>query len=81
MQRTLINLKPDDKAWLDKQAKMRRVPMAELVRQAVHAYRVREEICGHSDWPQRVRETAGLWRGSDGLDYQQRLRDEWNDVR
>ena len=79
MQRTLINLDPEDKAWLDREAKHRRVPMTELVRQAVHAYRLREESRGDQKWQHAVRDTAGIWRQGDGLAYQQRLRDEWDD--
>jgi hypothetical protein len=32
MPRTLINLDPEDKAWLDREARKRRLPMTELVR-------------------------------------------------
>lgn len=52
--------------------------MTELVRQAVHSYRVREESRGQDRLQHMVRETAGIWRGGDGLDYQQRLRDTWD---
>lgn len=79
MQRTLINLDPDDKAWLDREARTRHVPMTELVRQAVRAYRVREESLGRHKLQYLLRETAGIWHHGDGLEYQQRLRDEWND--
>ncbi len=39
MQKTksLINLAADDKAWLDREARRRKLPMTELVRQAVHS--------------------------------------------
>lgn len=77
MPRTLINLDADDKAWLDREAAARRIPMTELVRQAVRAFRVREESLGAGDLQSSVRETAGLWQIGDGLEYQRRLRDEW----
>jgi hypothetical protein len=79
MQRTLISLDPEDKAWLDREARQRRVSMTELVRQAVHAYRLREESRGNPKWQHAVRETAGIWRQDDGVSYQQRLRNEWDD--
>jgi hypothetical protein len=77
MPRTLINLDPDDKAWLDREAAARNVPMTELVRQAVRAFRIREESLGAGDLQSAVRETAGLWQVGDGLEVQRRLRDEW----
>ena len=79
MTRTLINLDPDDKAWLDREAEARKLPMTELMRQAVHDYRIRHESQGLTDLQAALRRTAGIWRCGDGLRYQQRLRDEWDD--
>lgn len=79
MQRTLINLDPDDKAWLDRTAKQQQIPMTEVVRQAVRAYRLREESHGQQQLQHAIRETRGIWRSGDGLDYQKRLRDEWDE--
>jgi hypothetical protein len=79
MNRTLVNLDPDDKAWLDQQAKVRRVPMAELVRQAVRGYRLREESQGRDGLHSSLRDTAGIWRHGDGLAWQHALRDEWDE--
>lgn len=78
MPKTLVNLDPDDKAWLDQEARRRKLSMTELVRQAVHAYRLREQ---HRDRPQLaevLQRTAGLWRQGDGLAWQRRLRSEWD---
>lgn len=79
MQRTLVNLDPEDKAWLDREARIRNVPMTELVRQAVRGYRVREESRGSSGLQSVLKATASIWRSGDGLEYQQRLRNEWAD--
>lgn len=78
MPRTIINLDPDDKAWLDRQARDRRVPMTELVRQAIRSYRVREESRGMPDLQAALCQTAGIWRQGDGLAWQARLRREWD---
>jgi len=78
MARTLINLDPDDKAWLDREAQARNLPMTELVRQAVRGYRTRHESRGLTDLQAALRRTAGIWQYVDGLGYQQRLRDEWD---
>lgn len=78
MARTLVNLDADDKAWLDREAARRGVPMTELVRQAVQAYRVREESRERPDLQSAIADTAGIWNAGDGLTYQQRLRSEWD---
>lgn len=79
MTKTLINLDPDDKAWLDVEARTRKLPMTELVRRAVHQYRVCEESRSRLDLVATLESTAGIWRHGDGLAYQQRMRREWND--
>jgi hypothetical protein len=74
--RTLISLSPRDKRWLDRQARTAKVPMTEVVRQAIHDYRdTVERRPGSIDG--LLRETAGLWHAGDGLRYQRRVRNEW----
>lgn len=77
MPRTIINLDPNDKDWLDREAKAQHVPMTEVVRRAIKAYRVRQESHGRADLQDLLERTAGIWREGDGLAYQKRLRDEW----
>lgn len=79
MPKTLVNLDPDDKAWLDQEARRRKLPMTELVRQAVHSYRQREQNPARPALDDVLARTAGLWRQGDGLTWQQRLRGEWDD--
>ncbi|MDN5881514.1 MAG: ribbon-helix-helix protein, CopG family [Nitrosospira sp.] len=79
MARTLINLPAEDKTWLDKEARSRHVPMTELVRQAVHDYRLREQNRAHPNLQVALKETSGIWRRGDAMEYQARLRDEWDD--
>jgi len=78
MPRTIINLDPEDKRWLDREARARHVPMTEVVRQAVRAYRVRVETQSKPDLMTALDHTSGIWHKGDGLLHQQRLRDEWN---
>ena len=75
MARIVIDLDPDQKAWLDRQATLRGVSTAELVRRAIRDYRSREE--GRPSFKDALERTAGIWRGEDRLDYQRRLRAEW----
>lgn len=78
MPRTLINLDPDDKEWLDREARLRHVPMTELVRRAVRDYRARQESLARPSLQTALSRTAGIWRQGDALDWQRRLRDEWD---
>jgi hypothetical protein len=60
MIRTVISLDESDKAWLDQQASSRHLPMAELVRQAVRAYRASQPR-GEDDFEALLAGTAGTW--------------------
>ncbi len=73
MIRTIINLDPDEKTWLERTAKSAGVPMTELVREAIRRMRRQEEM----SFEQLLEQTSGLWSEEDGLSYQRRLRQEW----
>ena len=81
MPRTLISLPDDDKAWLDRQARSERVPMTELVRRAVREYRERHREGGRIRMHELLERTRGCWTHGDGLDFLNRLRDEWEGSR
>lgn len=72
--RILIDLPDDDIAWLDMRAREGGTSRAALVRDAVAAYRRRDDKVGMEKY-------FGLWEryGStvDGLAYERALRDEW----
>jgi Ribbon-helix-helix protein, copG family len=78
MIRTIISLDPGDKHWLDRRAEEENVTMTQLVRRAIRRYR--EECEAEVPSLERLLEaTAGLWKEGDGLDYQLRLRAEWDE--
>lgn len=77
MIRTLISLDAEDKAWLDRTARSERVPMTKLVRRAIRRLR-QEREAAPLDFERLLRETAGSWKGGDGLAYQRRARAEWD---
>lgn len=79
MTRTLVNIDDDDKRWLDLEARSRGVPMTRLVGEAVHEYRVRQEAADRPGMDRVLADTRGLWRQGDGLEWQQRLRGEWDE--
>lgn len=79
MPRTIISLRDDDKRWLDREARARHVSMTSLVSEAVSLYRAREESARRPDLDTALKESCGVWRQGDGLAWQERLRDEWDE--
>lgn len=79
MPRTVISLDKDDKSWLDQQAKHEHVPMTEIVRRAIRLYRQSVETRTKPDLDELLSQTKGIWDKGDGLEYQRRLRNEWDD--
>ncbi|MXZ76451.1 MAG: ribbon-helix-helix protein, CopG family [Gemmatimonadetes bacterium] len=75
--RTVINLEAKQKAWLDSKAAQRRVSRASLIRQAVSEYQVKERRGSDVSLHQALEQTSGIWRSGDGLEYQVRIRKEW----
>lgn len=75
--RTVINLEDKQKAWLDRQATLRRVSRAALIRQAVSEYQARESRVSEVSFHDALKQTAGIWQSGDGLEYQVRIRREW----
>ena len=77
MPRIIISLCDEDKAWLDRRARTKQVPMTKLVRRAVRIDRERH----HDGGPGRRQELPGRTRGGrahgDGLRHQDAVRDEW----
>ncbi|MHB1947699.1 MAG: ribbon-helix-helix protein, CopG family [Gammaproteobacteria bacterium] len=77
MVRTVISLENSEKKWLDKQAHLRHVPMTEIVREALRHYRSKIESEKQPTIENLLAQTAGIWKKGDGLEYQKKLRDEW----
>lgn len=77
MTRILADLPDEDIKWLDQLAAEQDKSRASVLREAVAAFRHREEKTG-------IEKYFGLWErhGStvDGLEYERRLRDEWPDT-
>jgi hypothetical protein len=77
MIRTVISLENAEKKWLDKEAHLRHVPMTEIVREALHYYRSKIESEKQPSLENMLAQTAGIWSKGDGLEYQEKLRKEW----
>jgi hypothetical protein len=73
MTRTIISLDDADRKWLAERAKATGVPVSGLIREAVRRMRQDEGL----DLGDLLKMTRGVWRGADGLEYQQRMRNDW----
>jgi hypothetical protein len=73
-QRTIITISDDDKLWLGSYSRSRNISMAEAVRRGIARLKADE---GRSTYERVLTQTAGMWTGMDGLEYQEALRNEW----
>jgi hypothetical protein len=76
MARTVVSIPDDDKRWLDERAAEEGVAMTEIVRRAIRRYR--EELARRS-FDELVEATRNTWAQGDGLEWQVRRRDEWDE--
>jgi Arc/MetJ-type ribon-helix-helix transcriptional regulator len=75
-QRTIITLPDEDRAWLEEYSKAHGISMAEGVRTALRLLRENKQ---KDTYRALVERTQGTWVQGDGLDYQRRLRADWED--
>ena len=75
--RTVINLDDKQKAWLDRQASLRRVSRSSLIRLAISEYQAKESRVSIVSFQEALKHTAGIWQSGEGLEYQVRIRKEW----
>jgi len=80
MVRTVISLDKNDKAWLDRKAKEQGVTMTEVVRQAIHDFRLKGGVTKGKKRPPTFEEilemTAGTWTRGDAAAYVDKMRNE-----
>lgn len=69
-----MTLDGDIKSWLEQESERAGISMAELVRQAIRARRDAKV----ASLEQLLEDTRGLWKQGDGLEYQIRVRREWD---
>jgi len=72
--RTIITLSDEEKRWVMAFSKARRISMAETLRKGIACLRNSE---GANVYHNLVEQTRGIWKKGDGLEYQRRLRSEW----
>ncbi len=72
-----IILDPADMHWLEMKAKENKTTIADLIGQAVKRMRQEESKTKSPSFEVLLEQTRGIWKGSDGLEYQQKIRGEW----
>ena len=73
-QRTIITISDQDKIWLENYSKAHGISMAETVRRGITRLKETET---EETYKRLVLQTRGIWKGEDGLEYQEKLRAEW----
>ena len=73
--RTIITLSEEDKRWLESYSSLNRVSVAEAIRQGIRKLKEAELFENYQTLVQR---TKGLWKKGDGLNFQNKIRAEWN---
>ena len=76
MVRTVVSINPEDKAWLDDEARREGVPMTEIVRQAIRTLR-EERRRPSAELERLLVRTRATWKRGDALRYQRKIRSEW----
>ncbi len=78
MIRVVISLEPNDKTWLQHVAEDEHVSMAEVIRHAINFYRHQKQTTSPPSLKKLLSQTKGIWEHGDGLEYQRKVRSEWN---
>ena len=72
--RTIISIPEETKIWLESYSKANSISMAEAIRKGISYLRSEEE----RDTLQSIlNKSRGLWKKGDGLQYQDKIRSEW----
>lgn len=72
--RLIISLPDEDKLWLEGYSKVHKISVAEAIRQGIGQLKKNQQ---QRTYEQLVERTRGLWRKGDGLEYQVKIRSEW----
>ena len=72
--RTIITLPEEDKEWLETYSHANQISMAAAIRRGIHKLKENEV---QETYRAIVENTQGIWKQGDGLDYQRKMRSEW----
>lgn len=79
MIRTVISLPLTEKKWLDKIAKTKKVSMAQIIRDSIREYHRNHANEATTSIDILLNKTKGTWKKEEGLTYQSKLRNEWEE--
>jgi hypothetical protein len=72
--RTIITIPEREKRWLVTYSNLHGVSMAEAIRKGILYLKKAES---QESYKKLVQSTSGIWQHGDALDYQQKIRSEW----
>ena len=72
--RTIVTVSDEEKLWLENYSRTLGISMAEAIRRGIARLKVQE---GKSTCQRIVKDSKGIWRKGNGLEYQKKLRSEW----
>jgi hypothetical protein len=73
--RIIITIPDEDKIWLESYSKVHQISVAEAIRQGIGELKKSQS---QPTYRQLVERTAGIWKKGDGLEYQEKMRAEWD---
>ena len=72
--RTIVTLSEEDKVWLEHYSRTCGISAAEAIRRGIARLKDAE---GGSVYEKIVSETRGIWKQGNGLEYQKKVRSDW----
>ncbi len=72
--RIIVTIQDEDKQWLEGYSKVQKISVAEAIRQGIGHLKKSHR---HEIYEGLVERTSGIWKKGDGLDYQNKIRSEW----
>jgi hypothetical protein len=72
--RIIISIPDEDKLWLEGYSKVHQISVAEAIRQGIGQLKRNQR---QQTYQQLAKRTSGIWQGIEGLEYQRKIRAEW----
>jgi hypothetical protein len=72
--RIIISIPDEDKLWLEGYSKVHQISVAEAIRQGIGQLKRNQR---EQTYQQLVKRTGGIWKKIDALEYQRKMRAEW----
>lgn len=77
-QRTIITISDEEKVWIENYSRSCGISMAEAFRRGLACLKASESQGTYNRIVKQTRGIGGTWRGKDGLQYQEEIRNEWD---